>query len=176
MKQTHHYCSRDCANKGRRKEVTKVRRMLTLPGHPLADRQGHVPEYRIILFNAIGWGPHPCYWCGTQVDWLPGQGTKTGALVVDHLDSDWRRNDLSNLAPTCQGCNGTRERRVRDDEAFITKPNGFRVRAERRSCLVCGTAFLVESNKARDPKRGLYCSRRCMYDRGSSKSPPATGG
>jgi hypothetical protein len=33
---------------------------------------------------------------------------QTGDLIVDHLDSDPRNNEVENLVPACQWCNGLR--------------------------------------------------------------------
>lgn len=74
--------------------------------HPLATR-GYVYEHRMILFDAIGNGPHPCYWCTAPVQWIKGACSK-GALVVDHLDGDKQNNALGNLVPACNRCNANR--------------------------------------------------------------------
>lgn len=78
------------------------------PSHELAPASGIVYEHRRVLFDAIGYGPHPCRWCGRPVDWRAGKRTARGALVVDHVDGDKSNNDLSNLVPSCHGCNCTR--------------------------------------------------------------------
>lgn len=81
---------------------------ITDPDHPVSTPSGHLFQHRAVLWDKIGVGPHPCHWCGVSVNWLPGSGTKAGALVVDHLDDDPANNDPSNLAPSCHGCNCTR--------------------------------------------------------------------
>jgi len=81
------------------------------PGHPLATREGNVLEHRLLLFEAIGWGPHSCHWCGDEIDWVAIRGKSTtwkGILVVDHLDNDCSNNELSNLLPSCNYCNAMR--------------------------------------------------------------------
>lgn len=85
-----------------------VRRYLTAsaPAHPLAMKNGKVYVHRATLFDAIGWGPHPCHWCGTELHWRPtSSGTR---LDVDHLDGDGSNNHPSNLVPSCSRCNSAR--------------------------------------------------------------------
>jgi hypothetical protein len=67
------------------------------PGHPLANRN-RVYEHRMVLFDAIGFGPHVCRYCGTHVNWRAG-------LQVDHVDANRRNNDISNLRQCCAPCN-----------------------------------------------------------------------
>lgn len=81
--------------------------MVSIPGHPMArnDRGHGAYLHRVTLFDSIGLGVHHCIWCGCEVEWK-GKGDRM--LVVDHLDNDKANNDLSNLAPSCLGCNGAR--------------------------------------------------------------------
>lgn len=73
------------------------------PDHPLAGATGFVLEHRVVLFDAIGNGPHPCHWCGKTLTWSP-------ELTVDHLDWDRSNNDPANLVPACAACNGARQK------------------------------------------------------------------
>lgn len=68
--------------------------------HPLAKKSGYVAEHRMVLFNAIGEGEHPCYWCGIKVGWE--------VMHVDHVDEDKTNNELGNLVPSCASCNKAR--------------------------------------------------------------------
>lgn len=74
-------------------------RALTVHGHPLADKWGHVLEHRKVLYDKIGPGPHACHWCGCAVTW---GGL---SLTADHLDFDRANNAPSNLVPACNSCN-----------------------------------------------------------------------
>lgn len=76
------------------------------PRHPLAGKHGNVYVHRMVLFDAIGYGPHACHWCGTEVDWKP-KGTP-GELQPDHLNNQGDDNRLENLAPSCRACNAGR--------------------------------------------------------------------
>lgn len=83
-------------------------RILRRLGHPLARAQGLVLEHRMVLFDAIGPGQHPCRWCQTLVTWESWWPKSADALVVDHLDRNRSNNAVENLAPSCQGCNARR--------------------------------------------------------------------
>lgn len=95
--------------KRRPRALRPVKRYRTVGAadHPLVRSDGKVATHRRILFDAIGPGPHPCHWCGTPVVWATGQEAIRN-LVVDHLDHDKLNNDLANLVPTCNACNGHR--------------------------------------------------------------------
>jgi hypothetical protein len=75
--------------------------------HPLASPRGRgaLAEHRVILYDKLGPGPHPCHWCGTMRDW--GGGTE--GIYVDHLDRDGLNNDPDNLVPSCFLCNWNRD-------------------------------------------------------------------
>lgn len=73
------------------------------PGHPLAGKYGAAYEHRIVLYEAIGPGTHPCHWCKRPVTWAT---TRTvDSLAVDHLNGVEHDNRLENLVPSCNGCN-----------------------------------------------------------------------
>lgn len=89
----------------------RYRHMSVPVGHPLRDKSGRAYAHRVVLFDEIGPGPHPCHWCGDLVDWVPkGQ---PDCLQVDHLDGDGANNQPSNLVPSCGGCNSTRALQAR---------------------------------------------------------------
>lgn len=81
------------------------------PRHPLASKNGTVYTHRLVLFDAIGYGPHACYWCGTLVDWK--RKGQDGELHPDHLNGQGDDNRLENLAPSCRGCNTGRAMQAR---------------------------------------------------------------
>lgn len=82
-------------------------RRLTAFAHPLATPSG-VYEHRVVLYDIIGPGYHPCHWCGSQVTWDIRDTGAAGALTVDHLDWDRANNDPSNLVASCWPCNANR--------------------------------------------------------------------
>lgn len=73
------------------------------PEHPLAGKGGRLYVHRMVMFDAIGPGTHPCHWCGKPVEWEID--ARRGGLQVDHLDGDRANNALTNLVPSCLPCN-----------------------------------------------------------------------
>lgn len=118
--------------KSRAKKVKGEIRYLTNEGYirirladgvvcPIANKENKVYEHRLVLFNAIGYGPHKCNWCPKMLDWHDG-------LTVDHLDWDTTNNELSNLVPACLNCNSSRVKSMekpkikrRNPSKYITK-------------------------------------------------------
>ena len=68
--------------------------------HPLSSKKGVVAEHRMVLYDTIGPGPHPCHWCGKPLDWGGAQG-----IQADHVDEDKLNNDPANIVPSCLHCN-----------------------------------------------------------------------
>jgi hypothetical protein len=101
-------------------------RMLTVHGHPLADKWGHVLEHRMVLFGKIGPGEHPCHWCDKLVTWDSGY-----SLTVDHVDANPSNNAPENLVPSCNPCN---VRRSNDRRWTGPEPKPVR-------CGECGTGW-----------------------------------
>lgn len=72
--------------------------------HPLSRKRGYIKVHRMVLYDSIGDGPHPCHWCGTMLKWTTEKHDQT-RLCVDHIDGDRKNNTLSNLVPSCLNCN-----------------------------------------------------------------------
>ena len=126
-------------------------------------------EHKVVLFDKLGPGTHPCHWCGLTLRWV--KGTAGDALIGDHLDGAHRNNAPDNLVASCNGCNTIRARRafrpaIGDDEPYVTDRNGKRTRAVLLSCDECGSAFLASVSRV---KRGTVslCSNSCAGIRGS---------
>ena len=133
------YCSSSCSAKGRwgwvdeKSRSSRPYKVKRFPNHRLAPKSGNVPIHRIILFEAIGPGKHPCHHCGKTVTW-------SESLHVDHLDRNPANNSPENLAPSCIRCNGSVRRQghmVADDELFIQR-GPHRIRAFEVKC-PCGS-------------------------------------
>lgn len=75
--------------------------MFVRPGHVLARHDGRVYVHRFVLFEAIGYGPHPCCWCRIPLTW----GLD---LFADHVDHDRSNNASSNIVASCRTCNNKR--------------------------------------------------------------------
>lgn len=86
-------------------------RMVSRPQHPLANKSGHVYVHRLVLFDRIGPGDHPCWNCGRLVSWHRTYPGHSLALVVDHIDRNADNNTPENLRPSCQSCNTRRPRK-----------------------------------------------------------------
>lgn len=165
------FCSNSCA--ARQHWSTNARtegyRTRYLPDHPLADAHGIVREHRLVLYEKIGPGSHPCHWCEAIVTWQSYKdGRQTGVLVSDHVDGNVQNNDPPNLVPSCFGCNRRRlthpkkmpPNAVRDDELFVVDSKGWRHRAARLTCDQCGTDFLRNLTLIRKADR-YFCSNAC---------------
>ncbi len=163
------YCSHLCKGIARRKPdseyAARVRNACVPLGHPLVmPGRKQVQLHRLLLWQAIGPGAHPCYHCGELVTWTPGSYTAKGSLVVDHLDRNPLNNDLSNLKPSCQTCNKLNSARtVSPDEVHRIDSDGKRKRGDLRSCIGCGAPFVTWS---RAEGKGRYCSKSCAGDAG----------
>lgn len=117
------------------------------------------------LYDMIGPGPHPCHWCGTQVDWSPGRRGK-GDLISDHVDGDTKNNSPENIVPSCHPCNIRRghDRRLSSEEAVLETSRG-RNAAQERVCLTCKSPFFALKTKV-GRGEGNYCSKACSGDAG----------
>lgn len=167
------FCSHKCfwisLNGKPRRETTKGYRKRKLPHHPLAPPTGIISVSRLVLFDKLGGGSHPCAWCGRQVKWRAGDssGRRPDDLMVDHLDWNIHNNSPDNLVPTCSVCNShrtrERDRRLISDDELTMMVNGERTRAVQQVCKTCGEPFLALPAKV---KQGLavYCSRPCYYE------------
>lgn len=88
-------------------DPTSPYKTIRLADHPLARSGGSVLLHRVVLYDAIGPGPHPCHWmnileCGQDaLEWTHD----IYGICVDHLDRNRRNNDVSNLVPACHSCN-----------------------------------------------------------------------
>lgn len=158
--------------RGRKKvDSPAARRRLWCPDHPLADKAGYALEARVVLFDKIGLGPHPCHWCGGLVEWTK-DGLRPGALVADHLDFNGHNNAPGNMVPACQSCNGHRwSSRVKEDELFIARPDGTRLRAVQRRCERCAAPFLIAPAALTRPNRGRFCSMSCARSKPHVRPP-----
>lgn len=86
-------------------------RLIKAPGHPMAHTSGWALEHRVVLFNAIGNGPHACHWqCGRQLEWH--HENPSWQLLADHVDDNRLNNAADNLVPACRNCNATRGQHV----------------------------------------------------------------
>lgn len=155
-------CSNACRGVTRRVSDDQLseryRSTATPKGHPLDTGNPTVRTHRLVLWEKIGPGQHPCFHCGRMVAWQPGLRTSEGALVVDHLDRDRLNNDPSNLVPSCQRCNNRNTARVvRDDEVYLSDGKTYRRRAVQKVCPICGKSFVTRAGA--QGKR--CCSNSC---------------
>lgn len=74
-------------------------------GHPMASDSGTILQHRLVLWEAIGHGPHPCGWCAQPIELRPNMQHDPTQATVDHLDNDRTNNVVDNLAPCCRSCN-----------------------------------------------------------------------
>lgn len=154
----------------KKKVHVAVRRVVYKPAHPLATKNGYLLESRMLLFDEIGEGPHSCHWCSKEIRWqvLSKPGTTSNGLVVDHVDTNWRNNDVSNLVPSCQRCNATRHKMLTENDLYIVRTNGRKARAVERLCERCNDKFFAMAYEVSVGK-GRFCSLSC-----ARKAPKAT--
>jgi endogenous inhibitor of DNA gyrase (YacG/DUF329 family) len=167
-KESRPFCSKECywaSMRGKiKKERTTGHRECKAPGHPIAPPSGIVKVARLVLFEKIGPGTHPCHWCKSDVTWNPGGGPRIGNLVADHLNWDFNDDSPGNLVPSCSICNAQRtrhgdRRRIEKNETTMLW-GGVRTRAVQRFCNMCGAPFLTIPVEVRKGK-GRFCSRSC---------------
>ena len=154
-------------------------RMVWSKGHPIAPRGSVVQEHRLILYDKIGPGSHPCHWCGKIVEWsVPGQPQPQfiDRLQCDHLDEDKANNNPQNLVPACYKCNKNRSNRqiVEACEVQVRIGNeDHNRRAEVMECPVCKSSFVRPWYVNRKNRKQAVCSRSCAGKLGYQASPAA---
>jgi hypothetical protein len=68
--------------------------------HALSMDGRTVYQHRKVYYDAHGAGPFQCHWCNKDIDW--------SFMHIDHVDTDKRNNDVSNLVASCPICNTSR--------------------------------------------------------------------
>lgn len=81
------------------------------PGHPVSRGAGTVLEHRVVLYDALGPGEHPCAYCPARLSWDVQGPHAPGYLTVHHVNHNRADNALGNLVPCCMKCNLDRRRR-----------------------------------------------------------------
>lgn len=114
-----------------------LRIVLRRPLHPLSSADGRVHRDRLVLWEKIGPGHHPCHWCGRDLQWYSKirPWSKPDYLVADHLDRNCRNDTPENLVPACYQCNLYRDITPNPFKAEISampKKRGSRENAYRR--------------------------------------------
>ena len=166
------YCGASCYNQTRRLSYTPIgyRNRGVSRDHPLSEGRNAIREHRLVLWDRVGPGAHPCHYCGTLVEWRVGVHAWHGALVAEHLDRNTANNDPSNIVVACQPCNiRNQARTVTDDEDFVMTSDGNRRRAIKHICArpECGAEFLAALISKRK-----YCSSACFHETRRGKPWP----
>lgn len=142
--------------------------------HPLAPPSGRLPLHRVILYDKIGPGLHPCHRCGQTVNWSTTSRTGPGVLVAEHIDQNPQNNSPENLAPSCQSCNIRAGRDSRFENTPFIEVNGKRLRCAERVCEGCSTTFLIPLSELQTANKrgfngGRFCSLKCLHNRDFSR-------
>lgn len=101
------------------------------PFHPLAHKNGYVPEHRFVLYAKLDGEIKPCEICGIELTWT--------SCCVDHIDNDRTNNSPDNLRPACMNCNA---------ERGFTPPSTW----SRTTTLTHDGITLTPTEWARDPR------------------------
>lgn len=154
----------------------QVRRL----GHPLADKRGRVRLHRLVLWDRLGPGAHPCHWCGQELHWRPTPDQV--ALVGDHVDANPTNNAAENIVAACQPCNATRANRARTtcsrghsltpESTYVHPSTGW------RSCRICKAERSLRRYYRLRADGGCGCPdsmpcEQCVtgFGRGSDRAP-----
>lgn len=129
-------------------------RIVPASGHSVAHKDGNAYEHRVVLYDAIGPGVHPCHWCGKRISWGDD-------LHTDHVDHNPQNNNRSNLVQSCAPCNVRRNRRwavkqthCRPAGHEMTPENTYLVPATgNRQCRACARTRKTE-HKAKTRRTG----------------------
>lgn len=177
-------CYKASPRSGQRVTTTKGSRVLRMPDHPIAPPSGLIALCRVVLYEKIGPGPHPCEWCGLAIRWTPGKRPTRGSIVADHLDWNVHNNVPENLVASCLVCNSHRvrdhdRRLIRSDEVFLIDARGERHRAMEQACEECAAPFLARLTWVKAGRNPRFCSLPCANRATSrnrvkpSSSPPS---
>jgi 5-methylcytosine-specific restriction endonuclease McrA len=106
-------------------------------------------EHRAVMYDRLGAGPLPCFWCGISLAW--------GKVVIDHLNEVKDDNRPENLVVSCNNCNRARGAMI----PFIRtmRPAAFEVFVAALTGLLCVTCH----------------NRKTATTDGGFGRPPATG-
>ncbi len=128
-------------------------------GHPVATSDGHAYVHRVVLYDEIGPGAHPCHHCARPVSWFV---PFPDGLVVDHLDFDRTNNALANLVPSCHPCNAGRGGNSAKTHCPhghpYDKANTILSRHGRRVCRLCRQRHARNTNAIRKARRAAGAS------------------
>jgi hypothetical protein len=119
--------------------------------HPLVaystrtpSRRAWLAEHRVVLFDAIGPGAHPCHWCARPVRWDRSWAKAIDGLVVDHLNDVKTDNRIENLVASCGVCNSHRGRLAADAATLPDRLDGLAGQAAMFADLDVGPAELPQ--------------------------------
>lgn len=117
--------------------------------HPLAAKNGHVFEHRLVAYDQHSGVCPPCYWCSLSLEWA--------SAVIDHFNENKSDNSPGNLLVACSPCNRARG---------AIKPFLQRMREEALESFFIGVRALRRHEPERDyetqglegqcPPAGLY--------------------
>jgi hypothetical protein len=133
-------------------------RYLWRPKHPLAPPGGTLPRGRVVLYEKLGPGAHPCTFCGKVLSWVGKP-----LLNVCHLDLDKDNDAPGNLAAACRSCSVRHGHDEKFGSASYVEKGSHRILTARRTCESCKREFDARLANVNNGK-GRFCSRGCAND------------
>lgn len=134
------------------------------PKHKLANKDGYVYEHRKVFFDS-GKDASSCSLCSKDITWKN--------LHIDHIDNNVRNNDITNLRPTCRGCNTFRGHSSTSMGKLLLTHNGKTLTchgwARQDGVIVTGHTIMRRFKDGYSAEDAIYGERKTHHNTKSKK-------